>query len=201
MIYPSYDKIQAVYKKKGFRFFENGDYNVNIFGIRTSEIFTNKFDDIIGLAYKFENTKHTLIIPGTTKPGLFGDGAVLNPRPEGVAIIIPGYYRSVWKFIDDYSTWLNYPFFYQIGKFKIWRDNNKDTILDHINEKDAPSNGLNLHRMSWNNISGQYVNNWSEGCQGAEEPEFKKLLPIIRKSVKVYGQVFSYALFNISDFS
>jgi hypothetical protein len=34
--------------------------------------------------------------------------------------------------------------------------------------------------------SGQ-INNWSLGCMGAAEPQFKKILKITRIAVKLYG--------------
>ena len=41
-------QIEAVVKGKGYKWFENGDYNLNIVGIRNSETrgkVTNKFDE------------------------------------------------------------------------------------------------------------------------------------------------------------
>ena len=49
------EQIEATVKAKGYKWFENGDYNVNIVGIRNSETgdrVTNKFDDKITITYK-----------------------------------------------------------------------------------------------------------------------------------------------------
>ena len=44
------EKIKEVLDNKGYKYFENGDYNLNIVGIRNSATgtkVTNKFDDTI----------------------------------------------------------------------------------------------------------------------------------------------------------
>jgi len=43
------------------------------------------------------------------------------------------------------------------------------------------------------------VNNWSLGCMGAAEPEFKKILPIVRASVKLYGDKFTGTIIESKD--
>jgi hypothetical protein len=198
---PTYEQIVAAYKKKGYKFYTEGNYNINFFGIRKDNILDNKFSDTLGMAFKVSGQPETVIIPGTTCPGLYGGRAAMNPRPGGVAIICPGQYIGVWEFVDDYVTWLKYPFFRQVGTFKIWRDGDKDTIVDQVNEQLSNNDGLNCHRMSWDGVIGQQaLNNWSEGCQGAEEPHFKKLLPPVRACVQRYGYKLTYTLFMESDF-
>ena len=47
---PTRDQIKTTVESKGYKWFENGDYNLNIVGIRNSETLnevTNKFDDHI----------------------------------------------------------------------------------------------------------------------------------------------------------
>jgi hypothetical protein len=195
----TYQEIKAIYKKKGYKFFEGGDFDLNIFGIRRDDVYDNYFSDRLGIAYKEKGVEKVIIIQATTCPGLHGGRAVMNPRPGGVAVIAPGQYPKVWKFVDDYSTWLSYPFFKQVGTFKIWRDGDKDKELDRVNLQDVAGAGLNGHRMSWNGVKGQPVNNWSEGCQGAEEPEFKKLLEPIRAACILWSPIFTYTLFDATD--
>ena len=55
MNYPTREQIKTTVETKGYKWFENGDYNLNIVGIRNSETLnevTNKFDDYITLSYK-----------------------------------------------------------------------------------------------------------------------------------------------------
>ena len=48
--------IEEGVKSKGYRWFEKGDYNLNIVGVRNSNTgteVTNKFDDKITLSFRF----------------------------------------------------------------------------------------------------------------------------------------------------
>lgn len=190
--------VQIIKAYKNKQYFYN-PMGLNIFGIRTSDNFTNKFDDFIGIISNFGVPELT-VIPGTTKGGWYGAGAVFDPIPGGIAVIEPGQYLNIWEFHDTYDGWLKYPYMQQIGTFRIWRDGNKDKIIDHVCGQSIDNAGLNLHRMSWNGISGQDVNNWSEGCQGSEEPEYKKILPPIRQYLVNHANKFAYTLFEYKDF-
>ena len=51
------EQVEAAVKAKDYKWFEDGDYNVNIVGIRnmaTGTRVTNKFDDHITISYKDE---------------------------------------------------------------------------------------------------------------------------------------------------
>jgi hypothetical protein len=45
-------QLRAVLKKKGYAFFESGDFNLNIIAIREDDKFDNKFSDTVHIAYK-----------------------------------------------------------------------------------------------------------------------------------------------------
>ena len=52
---PTRQQIESTVKAKGYKWFENGDYNLNIVGVRNGETLnevTNKFDDCITLSYR-----------------------------------------------------------------------------------------------------------------------------------------------------
>jgi len=44
--------IQSVFESMGYSFFTEGDYNVNIIGVRSPQLEANKFDDTMICAYK-----------------------------------------------------------------------------------------------------------------------------------------------------
>ncbi|TAE19037.1 MAG: hypothetical protein EAZ95_02770 [Bacteroidetes bacterium] len=58
----------------------------------------------------------------------------------------------------------------------------------------------NLHRMGNDKQEKNWVNSesewWSQGCNGAPEPQFRQILPIVREAVKIHGDVFSYTMFD-----
>ena len=85
------EQIEAAVKAKGYKWFENGDYNVNIVGIRNSETgdrVTNRFDDKITITYKEDGEWQYHIFDCTTDPG---DDWMDDPmNSKGTAILVPG---------------------------------------------------------------------------------------------------------------
>lgn len=191
----TYDQIKEIVKGLNYVWFE-GPYNLNCIWERTSNEITNKFTDYFHICYQATKDGQGLIltIRATTKPGL--KGSILEPVTvegiTGTAIIKPGQYRSAWEFRDTDNEFSHYPYFRQVGKIDYWRDGDKDTVIDEIQDQEDRIFGTHWHRMSQNNTYGSgLVNNWSLGCMGAPEPEFKKILPLIRKAVAVYGNKFT----------
>jgi hypothetical protein len=48
------EQIQKAVESKGYKWFEGGDYNLNIVGVRNSDthgVVTNKFDDKLTISY------------------------------------------------------------------------------------------------------------------------------------------------------
>lgn len=199
---PSIEDLKKCFLEKKYRLYTK-NMSINLFGIRNnSEEYDNVFSDTLGILYVDSNRGWQQVqIPGTTKPGLWGGQAVMNPRPGGVAVLVPGQYLRVWRWMDTYTQFTKYPFMRQIGDFNLYRDGNKDKKLDKVNmETVGEGTGINMHIMSIIGKKNNVVNNWSEGCQGSPEPYYRKFLPVIRKSVKIYGDTFSYTLFSKEDF-
>ena len=48
------DKFKSALNKKGYAFFERGDYNLNIVGVRNNSASADTFDDNIKLFYKVD---------------------------------------------------------------------------------------------------------------------------------------------------
>lgn len=162
---------------------------------RTNDEITNKFTDLLHITFMGpNNVGQILTIPATTKPGL--KGSILEPTTvagvTGTAIIKPGQYKDAWEFRDNDKEFSSYPYFKQVGQVDYWRDGNKDTHVDHVQDQDKKVFGTHWHRMSQNNTYGSgLINNWSLGCMGAAEPEFEKILPLVRIHVKTYGPKFT----------
>ena len=52
------EQIEETMTSKGYKYFTNNNYDVNIIGVRNSNTegkVTNKFDDIMTISYKDEN--------------------------------------------------------------------------------------------------------------------------------------------------
>ena len=202
----TYQQLKSATEAKGYNFFDTGIYNINIIFERVTETITNKFDDIMNIAFRDEaGAEQVLSIPATTKPGLYGPGAIENPKPNGTAILPPGQYKHTWQFIDTNQGKGHYPFngeyFQQVQPFGVWRDATKTLDIKALpNNLDTGIFGVNIHKMSKPGAKGFPVNNWSEGCQGAQEPDFIILLPTIREAVSRYGDKFTGTILETVDF-
>lgn len=191
----TYQQIRDAFINEGHKWYF-GPYNLNCVWERTSDIITNKFTDLLHICYQTTENGPGLIltIPATTKPGL--KGSILEPVTvngiTGTAIIKPGQYRSAWEFRDTDKEFSHYPYFRQVGPIDYWRDKDKDLEIDKVQDQEDKIFGTHWHRMSQNNTYGSgLINNWSLGCMGAPEPEFEKILPLVRECVKKYGSKFT----------
>ncbi len=204
-------QLKAICLKKGYAFFENGDYNLNMIAIRENDEFENTFSDTLHIAYKVNNVWELLTTKWTTLAGTLGVGGEKNPLTasqtgtgvSGTAVIVEGQYRSVYQFIDSYTGWLWYPYFNQIKPMKYYRDNDKDGKITRTTIHEG-NYATNMHRMSNNGVESNQVNfwnvGWSQGCMGNPEPQFRLILPAVREAVKRYGDKFTMTLLHRKDF-
>lgn len=191
----TYEQIKNAVTNLGFKWFTD-KYKINSVFERVDFVATNKFTDFWHLCYTNESGVNLILtIPCTTKPGL--KGSLLEPTTvsgiTGTAIIeSPQQIIDGWEFNDTFKEFSEYPYFRQIGQVNYWRDGNKDLVIDKTNEQLHKVFGTHWHRMSQNGTYGSgLVNNWSLGCMGSPEPEFEKILPLIRQAIKINGTKFT----------
>lgn len=193
MFMPSLDDIRRVMARKGYAFFERGDYNVNVIGIRDSLIVTNKFDDTLILAYKVSDEWHVDYIPCTTDSG---KGPMENPGVKGRAVLKPGQYRGAFSLGLHKGR---QKALVQTGPVTVYRDKNGDRTLDYDNP-DTGLFGINIHWSSTTHDSVQ-VDNWSEGCQvGTGAEDYNVFINLLTESASRYGKTFTYTLLEECDF-
>lgn len=191
----TYGEVKQEVLNKGFKWFEK-PYSLNFIWERTSYNATNVFDDFLHVCYINEKGEGCIeTIKATTKPGIKGslDSPVTVEGITGTAIIqAPQQVIEGWQFKDTFKEFSTYPYFRQIGKVDYWRDGNKNNILDKVKAQFKKLFGTHWHRMSNVGTFGSgKVNNWSLGCMGSPEPEWVKILPLVRRSVKMYGDKFT----------
>jgi hypothetical protein len=193
----TYDDIVAAYEKNGYRFFDgNKPWNLNIFGIREVTD-TNDFDDYICLAYRDDDGSPIVrMYNATTDPGKYWLEHPMNTK--GTAILVPGQYRSSHQIAKHQGK---YEALCQRGKVQVYRDDDKDTEHDLDPETiDEGYFGINIHRSNPYTES-YYVNKWSAGCQVFRTvDDFNEFMDICRKAAEVYGNSFTYTLFDKKDF-
>tara|TARA_R100000008_G_scaffold77895_1_gene58571 strand:+ start:2793 stop:3365 length:573 start_codon:yes stop_codon:yes gene_type:complete len=172
----------------GHAVFTEGEFNLNIIGIRSETHKPNKFDDRICVVYKDESGWITRTFEATTDPGQYWLDHPM--RPEGAAILVPGQYRGVYKI----GTHRNYTALTQRGgRVKVYRDGNKDEILDHDPESITEGYyGINIHKAGTESTN---VNKWSAGCQVfARSDDFECFMALVKKSADIWGEFFTYTL-------
>jgi hypothetical protein len=191
-------QVEKAVKSKGYKWFENGDYNLNIVGIRNSSTnneITNKFDDLLTVSYKIDGVWYFHQWEATTDPGKHWTENLLNK--DGVAILVPGQYSGSHK-IDLHQG--KYSALKQQKPLKVYRDNNKDGKYDMLEENIKEGiYGINIHRASATGTSTQ-IDKWSAGCQViANNQNFDKLMELANKSKDKWGNSFTYTLIESKD--
>lgn len=183
------EQLRSKVISAGYTFFEQGDYNVNLVGIRTSkqgDKVSNRFDDFIYLAYKVHGSWVIREYAITTDYGWTYAKEKLG-NPQGTALLMPGR----WKYKLGFHH--GKPALVQAGPVTVLRDSTLDGVFNGI-RKDTGYFGINIHRAG--SISIQ-VDNWSAGCQVFKrEQDFEAMLDIVHKSIRLYGSEVSYTLLN-----
>lgn len=188
--------FEKLFKDKGYKYFTKGDYNLNIIGIRSKESVKqeNKFDDMLVLTYKVKGQNFQLVYDITTDPGLYYLKKTINV--EGCAILAPGQYVGCWTIGLHQGK---YEALCQCKPVTVFRDNNKDDILDFDPDtRDYGIFGINIHKAGSNST---IVNNWSAGCQVfATESKYDHFMRLCKEQVKAgMGTKFTYTLLEEKD--
>jgi len=198
VIQQTYNQIKEKILDKGYKFFEGGAYDVNLFGIRSNSLQVDEWNDVLGIAYK-DNIGNGICIMhrGSTKPGLYWLKNKMG-NVKGTAILIPDQYRGCWK-IGEHK---GYEALQQKGDniFKVWRDNDEDGKFDYTGEIHGDVTGLNMHTESLIHKT-EKVGAYSAGCQvRADDLEHFQTMQILKISNKIFGNSFSYTLLEERDF-
>lgn len=187
-----------LFKQKGYAFFTNGDYNLNIIGVRKDNNckVTNKFDDILVVIYKVSNIWIKIGFNITTEPGDYYMRKELG-NIKGTAILVPGQYRGCWM-IGKHNG--KYDALVQCKPVKVYRDNNKDNIYDLYPETiNEGLFGINIHRSN-QKITRETIDMYSAGCQVFANPkEFTQFMNLCYKQKELYGNKFTYTLIDEKD--
>lgn len=190
-----FGQLQTTMIAKGYAWFDNGDYNLNLVGIRTRDNRANTFNDRLAVAFRTVERPHLFVFDCTTDPGVYWREQPINL--EGTAIVKPGQYRGLWQLGKHQGK---YDALVQRGLVTVYRDNNKDAVLDMLYMPEERGHfGINCHRASAEGTSST-VNRWSAGCQVLANPDdFALLMALCRKAAALYGNSFTYTLLDEGD--
>ncbi|WP_019530645.1 hypothetical protein [Dasania marina] len=186
--------IKQAVINKGYAFFENGDYNLNIIGVRASDVQSNLFNDVICVLFYVNGLPHRYAFQATTDPGVYWRQNPLNVR--GTAIVMPNQYRGLWQLGLHQGK---YQALVQRKPITVYRDANTNTSLEMAGQVETGFFGINAHMASATTTS-QQVNKWSAGCQVLANPDdFSLLMALCNKAESLYGNNFTYTLIEEGD--
>ena len=189
----TFDVVLDSFNRLNYQF-NTEPFHLNIGGIRdTTRV--NKFNDIVFVAYNDGESNQCKVFTATTDPGLFYLNSPMASM--GTAILKEG------QIIDAFKLGLHqgkYKALVQNVNFTVYRDNNRDSILDTNVKTETGMFGINLHHANANYESTQ-VDKWSAGCQVIANPDdFETLLMLADKSVACGYKTFNYTLFTKEQF-
>ena len=194
-------RYKTVFENKGYAFFEKGDYNLNIIGVRNASGDASKFDDFLKILYKVNGQWICDVYPATTEPGT---SILKRPlkglRDKGTAILVPGQYRSVYK-VGTHGGKRKYTALVQRnGPVEVYRDNNRDSKPDvKSTPREKGMFGINIHRH-WGPDEREYTGGVSAGCQVLQSSkDFYELMETSNISADRWGNKFTYTLIMEQD--
>lgn len=194
------DKIFEIAAKKNYKIFSNNgifNYNLNIWGFRSNDKDTTHYNDVFIIFYqKLKGGWYMMQFEGTTDPS---DIILQHPEnPLGTAIVVPGQYRGLWSF-GFHKNRRDHKALVQFGPITVYRDNNKDSVIDTDVKLDTGMFGINMHHGSLN--STDTIGLWSAGCQVHKDINRynNEFIPLIEASVKEGNKTFTYTLCTEND--
>ena len=195
----TFQNIKSTVESKGYKFFDTPHkiLNLNLVGVSRDNEGTNTFDDYLVVLYREEELAIINKYEVTTDPGKYWLEKPINPK--GTAVLKPGQYRGTWQLGKHQGK---YEALVQRKPVKVWRDNNKDDVIDYNNItllSDEGFFGINIHRS--NPYDQSYVvNRWSAGCQVFKKIEdYNNFIQVCKDSAKIYGNSFTYTLIEEKD--
>ncbi len=183
--------FKALFKHHGYAFFEEGEYNLNIFGVRYLEK-VNTFNDFIFVVYKNESKQWVIKqFECTTEAGVDYLKDPMNNK--GTGIMFPNQYRGAYQI----GLHKGYPALRQIKPIKVYRDNDKDSV--HDLDPDTIQEGvfaINIHHATFKGKSTK-VGKWSAGCMVfADINEWNQFFSLVKKAATKWGDIFTFTLFE-----
>ena len=189
----SLERILRAYVSHGYKIFDK-EHDLNIFGIRSPDMTSNTFNDVVGVFYKSEGEWKIFKTAGTTDAGLYYRENPMNV--SGTAIIAPGQHVGVWRLGKHQGK---YDALVQYKPILLYRDADRTNALEYKGEPKAEMAGINFHRANANTTSKQ-VDKWSAGCVVVADPSaFQFILDLARKQAQTTDDSFTFTLFEANE--
>lgn len=181
-LWATLEVVKRELKARSFDFPKKG-----LIYIRTDEKLTNTFDDFV---LRINESVIDIIAPCSTTAG---DFYVKNPVTSGgitgTAITIEQQVKLSHKFVTGNwaNLWLKGPYFQQMRPLRVYRDGNKDGVIDTVLSV-VGMFGINLHRGGLGNL----INRWSAGCNVTPDEYWFQIIKIFEN-----GEYIDYTLIEL----
>ena len=165
--------------------------NLNLVVSRAIPGSPNAFDDQLFCIWWDEHEQiHALHWMVTADPGFYYLYAPM--RRDGTAVLChPQQIRAGFTLGKHKGA---YDCLVQTRPLKVWRDANKDGIVDYGGKEYIDSQGIQIHKAG--EMSTQ-VGKWSAGCVVfAREADFEEFMALVMASAKVYGKTFTLTILD-----
>lgn len=181
---PTLAQVLATMAELGHVVFSSGPWDLNLIGLRAIPPTVDVFDDLFVVPHlDAAGTWQMPAWPCTLDPG---KPSLLAPRRrDGTAIIRTGQQRGAFKIGEHHAgTPRAYPALVPARPILVWRDANRDDVLDYRNGTASTSWGTNIHRAQATGRTLR-VGPWSEGCAVFQEkPDHDALMVLCRRQVQ-----------------
>lgn len=189
------EQIEKAVEAKGYKYFENGEFNVNVIGIRNSapgNKVTNVFDDWLTLSYKENGVWKFFIWNATTDPGKAPQ--LLGNNGTGTARVVPGQYPGSHMIRLHQGK---YEALGQKGNISVYRDADKDLEYDTDKITTGNNYGINIHKAGKDST---WIDHWSHGCFVFKRvKDFDVFMKICKQASKIHGNSFTLTLIESKD--
>lgn len=132
----------------------------------------------------------------TTDPGTYWLNNPMNRL--GTAVLKPNQWTDCYQ-LGFHKRDPKHPALVQSRPMAVWRDNNRDSIIDRNGKEDTGIFGINIHRA---NINGRTmsIGKWSAGCQVFQvKTDLDEVLSICENYRSRLNNRFTYTLIDERD--
>jgi len=203
--YRPLDFFRSRYHVLGYEF-RHEAWRPNIFGIRNPDtnVAQDSFNDTIGLIMVDDQSNVTFRLwEATTDPGLTHLQKPTFPEAvrNGTAIMAEGQYVNAYEIGNHGSGRYAHIALRQVGSIRIFRDRNKDAVLDMVPSLITEGHyGINIHQADVFK-DPQTVGLWSAGCQVfAKRNQFSTFMNYVKLARTKGWRLFDYTLFTLDQF-
>ena len=192
-------RIAAKYNAPIFTSQKVYNYNLNIWGIRSLEQDTKKFNDWV-VVFHQDRSGHWFFeyFKATTDPSNL---TLMDPvNIDGTAILCEGFHKGLWTY-GFHKQRKDHKALVQHSACNVYRDNNKNARIDYGKLPiQTGMFGINMHRASIYGTTPE-IGLYSAGCQVHADYEkySRKFIPLIESSINEGLNTFSYTLILESD--